>query len=331
MSTPATLPAAAPAAKPAATRAEPFAGVPEERLFLVNSHLQARASRSNTLLVGGSLVATVVALSLAATGPVSSSAPWVALLFYGIGMAGITMGFHRLFSHNAFATTGALRVALAIAGSMAGQGSVIHWVSNHRRHHTFTDQPNDVHSPYLKGATRFTAWHGFWHAQLRWIYSHRTTNPLVFAKDILRDRALQRVSQLYTVWLLAGIVLPALLVFALDGGWRGLLDGALWGGGVRMFAGIMLPSAVNSFGHMMGSRPFQTVDQSRNVDWLAWLTLGEGWHNNHHAFPASARLGIRWWQPDPVWWLIRALERAGLVTEVRTPDLAARAQRGQPS
>ncbi|MBA3772255.1 MAG: fatty acid desaturase [Ramlibacter sp.] len=307
-----------------ADKEDSYAGVPEERLFLTNARLQKRTSRSNTLMVAGSFAATLVAAAELIYGRVTPSALWVALLFYLIGMTGIAMGFHRLFSHRAFVAPAGLRVALAIAGSVTAQGSVTHWVSNHRRHHAFTDQVGDVHSPYRKGQSIFSAWQGFWHAQLNWIYTHRISNPLVFGKDMLRDRALQRVSQLYSLWLVLGILAPALIVFAFEGTLRGFLDGALWGGGVRIFFGIMLPSAVNSFGHMWGRRPYETADQSRNVAWLAWLTLGEGWHNNHHAFPASARAGIRWWQFDPVWWLILALERLRVVSDVRRPQAVHR-------
>jgi stearoyl-CoA desaturase (delta-9 desaturase) len=288
-------------------------------MFIANERLSARASRSNSLMVGGSFVASLLALGQLLFFEVLPSALWVALALYLIGMLGITVGFHRLFSHRAFQAGPVLRVALAIAGSITAQGSVTHWVANHRRHHAFTDEADDVHSPHRKGEQEFGRWRGFWHAQLGWIYSHRPSNPLVFAKDILRDRALQRVSQLYPVWSAAGWLVPALLVAALEGQWKGLLDGALWGGGVRMFLGVMLPSAVNSLGHMAGSRPFATQDHSRNVPWLAWLTLGEGWHNNHHAFPASARLGLRWWQLDAGWWLICLLRRMGVVRDVRTP------------
>lgn len=296
----------------------PFAGIPEERLFVNNPHIQASASRSNTIFVGGSFLATVAALLQLVSGTVTPAALWVALIFYVAGMVGIGMGFHRLFSHRAFIAPTFIRVGLAIAGSMAAQGSVVHWVSNHRRHHMFTDQPNDVHSPYFNGRTPLSKCKGFVHAQLTWIYSHRTTNPLVFAKDILRDAPLQKVSQSYSRIVIAGLLAPAVIVGLIDGSWKGAFDGALWGGGVRLFAGIMLPSAVNSFGHMIGGRPHATSDRSRNVGWLALLTLGEGWHNNHHAFPASARLGMRWWQLDPIWWLIRLLELAGVIKDVRS-------------
>jgi stearoyl-CoA desaturase (delta-9 desaturase) len=306
---------------------EAFAGIPQERMFLSNERLRARGSRSNSLMVGGSFVATIAALGELVFFHATPSALWVALVTYIVGMLGITVGFHRLFSHRSFAAGPALRVVLAIAGSITAQGSVTHWVANHRRHHVFTDQAEDVHSPHCKGGKTFGKWRGFWHAQLSWIYSHRPTNPLVFAKDILRDRALQRVSQLYPAWIAAGVLLPALLVGSIEGTWRGVLDGALWGGGVRMFLGIMLPSAVNSFGHMVGSRPFATSDHSRNVAWLAWLTLGEGWHNNHHAFPASARLGLRWWQLDAGWGLICLLRALGVVSDVRTPESLGRAPR----
>ncbi|WP_093012591.1 acyl-CoA desaturase [Variovorax sp. OV700] len=312
-----------------AVASAPFAGIPEERLFVRNPHIQASASRSNTIFVGGSFLATVVAVLQLVFGTVTPAALWVALILYIIGMVGIGMGFHRLFSHRTFVAPTSIRVALAIAGSIAAQGSVAHWVSNHRRHHVFTDQPNDVHSPYFNGQTPLSKWKGFVHAQVTWIYSHRTTNPLVFAKDILRDAPLQRVSQSYSRIVIAGLVAPAIIVGLIDGSWRGAFDGALWGGGVRLFAGIMLPSAVNSFGHMTGWRPHATSDQSRNVGWLALLTLGEGWHNNHHAFPGSARLGFRWWQADPIWWLIRLAESIGLITDVRSAA-PIKSQTGEP-
>jgi stearoyl-CoA desaturase (Delta-9 desaturase) len=296
-----------------------FAGVPEARLFLADARLQAASRRNATWVLGGSALATLLALAEWALIGAMPSALWVALGFYVIGMIGIGVGFHRLFAHRAFAAPTWLRVGLAIAGSMTAQGAVTYWVSNHRRHHAFTDQPNDVHSPHFRGHERLSGWKGFWHAQWSWVFSHAISNPLVFGKDLLRDRPMQRVSQLYTVWLVGGIVLPGVIVGAIEGSWRGVFDGMLWGGGVRLFAGIMVSSLVNSLGHLHGARSFGTADESRNIAWLALPTLGESWHNNHHALPASARFGLQWWQVDPGWGLILGLEALGLITDVRRP------------
>ncbi|NEO77947.1 acyl-CoA desaturase [Moorena sp. SIO4G3] len=240
----------------------------------------------------------------------------VALLIsmYALTIIGITVGFHRHFAHCAFKTNIAVRIILAILGSMAAQGPVIHWVSNHRRHHQYSDQSGDPHSPHLYEGIR-----GLWHGHIGWMLNSEVTNAAVFAKDLLRDSAIAKVNQLYLTWVILGVVIPGVLGGVVTGTWMGAWQGFLWGGLVRIFLAHHVTWSINSITHLYGSRPFDTQEQSTNNLWLAIPSFGEAWHNNHHAFPNSGKFGLQWWEIDLGYWIIRTLEFAGLVWEVKTP------------
>jgi stearoyl-CoA desaturase (delta-9 desaturase) len=256
-------------------------------------------------------------------------------LFAGMYVAtilGIGMGYHRLFTHRSFKAIQPVRVALAICGSMAAQGSVVYWVSNHRRHHQYTDLPGDLHSPVIDGTDRLGRWAGFWHSHMGWTFGHALTNPLLFAKDLYHDPAISRINRLYLVWVGLGLALPAALGGLLTGTWTGAVGGLLWGGFVRLFVSYHVSNGIDSVTHMFGTQPFETRDESRNNPLWVLPTLGEGWHNNHHAFPTSASFGLRWWQVDPAWWLIRGLERVGWAWDVKrvSPEMVAEKSRPAP-
>lgn len=245
--------------------------------------------------------------------------PILAASFYFLTILGITAGFHRLFAHRAFQAHNVVRATLAILGSMAAQGPPIYWVSNHRRHHRFGDDFGDPHSPHRWEREKIKGWAGFWHAHTGWTFTHKLTNSAFFSKDLLRDRLVSWINRYYFEWVLLGLAIPAAIGFAIERGWWGAWHGLLWGGGVRLFFSYHVAASINSITHMFGYRSFATNEESRNNIWLGLPSLGEGWHNNHHAYASSAIFGFRWWEVDLGGLAIRALERLGLAWNVRRP------------
>jgi stearoyl-CoA desaturase (delta-9 desaturase) len=240
-------------------------------------------------------------------------------VFYVLSTAGITVGYHRLLAHGAFQATPALRGLLVIAGCMAGEGPPLFWVANHRRHHRFSDAPGDPHSPYQAGDKPLHGLSGFWHAHAGWMISHDMTNTLRYCPDLMRDQGLVRVAKYYHVWLFIGLLAPGLIAGGLSPSVASVAHGVLWGGLTRMFVLHHVTWSINSVAHLWGSRDFDMTDHSRNVAWLAPLSLGESWHNNHHAFPSSAHFGLKWYQLDLGAWMIESFRRLGLASNVRRP------------
>jgi stearoyl-CoA desaturase (Delta-9 desaturase) len=234
---------------------------------------------------------------------------------YALTGLGITVGFHRLYTHRSFSTSAPLRALLGVLGSAAVEGPLIEWVANHRKHHQFSDLPGDPHSPNLEHALGLRgALAGLYHAHIGWIlHGDARAEEQRYAKDLLSDPVARFVDRGFLLWVLAGLAFPFALGAALTGTLAGALTALLWGGAVRMFLLHHSTFSINSLCHFFGRRRFGTSDQSRNLAWLAIPTFGEAWHNNHHAFPTSARHGLRWWQVDPSAWLIFGLERLGLV------------------
>ncbi len=246
-------------------------------------------------------------------------------LFTGLG---ITAGYHRLFSHRSFETRLPVRRLLAVAGSMACQGPLISWVAEHRRHHQLSDRDGDPHSPHHHGEGFGGLLRGLWHAHLGWLFADRGDQRRRYAPDLMAEPAVATVDRNFLVWVGLGLLLPAAAGWAVEPGWRGALLGLLWGGLARIFLVQHVTWSVNSICHVFGSRPFRVGDRSTNNALCALLSLGEGWHNNHHAFPASARHGLSWWQLDLTWAFILALRAVGLAWVVRLPsahELASRA------
>ena len=237
---------------------------------------------------------------------------------YALTGIGITVGYHRLFTHRSFKTTRALRALFAVLGSMAVEGPLIEWVSTHRKHHAFSDRPGDPHSPHVDQASGWRgALRGLGHAHVGWVFRGKDmANPRRYARDLLADRDLRFITRTFPLWVVAGLALPFGLGVALTGSITGGLTGLLWGGAVRIFLVHHATFSINSLCHFFGRAPFGTGDESRNLAWLAPITFGEAWHNNHHAFPTSARHGLGRWQPDPGAWLIAALERCHLAWDV---------------
>jgi stearoyl-CoA desaturase (delta-9 desaturase) len=229
--------------------------------------------------------------------------------FYLVTQLGITAGYHRLLAHRSFETTPLVKTLLIVAGSMAAQGSLLFWVAAHRRHHRFSDRPGDPHSPHLGG---------FWHAHVGWMFSHEPGADWARSvPDLLQDDHVFRLNRQYLPLALAGLAAPAVIGGVASWSWQGALGGLLWGGLVRVFCAHHTTWAVNSVCHRFGARPHATRDRSRNVPLFALITLGESWHNNHHAQPRSARHGVGAWQLDPTYAFIWLLERAGMAWSVK--------------
>jgi stearoyl-CoA desaturase (Delta-9 desaturase) len=238
---------------------------------------------------------------------------------YALTALGITVGFHRLLTHRAFQTSRPLRALLAILGSMAVQGPVIDWVADHRKHHTFTDEDGDPHSPHAgQGAGLAGMVRGLWHAHVGWLWStHGQASSRRFAPDLVKDPTMRAINKRFPLIALGSLLIPFLLGFAISGGsWIAALTALLWGGLVRIFLVHHITWSINSICHFFGRRRFATEDRSTNVFWLALPSLGEAWHHNHHAFPRSAFHGLRWYELDPSGWLILAMARVGLAWDV---------------
>jgi stearoyl-CoA desaturase (delta-9 desaturase) len=242
----------------------------------------------------------------------------VLAITYVLTGVGITVGFHRLFTHRSFATTRTVRALLAVLGSMAVEGPVIEWVATHRKHHAFSDLPGDPHSPHVDHAPGWRgALRGLGHAHVGWMFRGKDmASPDRYAGDLLADPDLRFISRTFPLWVAVGLAVPFGLGVALTGTLLGGLTGMLWGGAVRVFLLHHATFSINSLCHTFGKRPFATGDQSRNLAWLAPLAFGEAWHNNHHAFPTSARHGLARGQIDPGAWVIGGLERCHLAWNV---------------
>lgn len=249
------------------------------------------------------------------------------VLFLTLGfltMLGITVGYHRLFTHRAYKTSEYIRLALAIMGSMAGQGPLISWVVIHRRHHECSDEHGDPHSPYLHGEDIFKRLQGFFHSHMGWMVGHRFPLPTHYAADLLRDHAIVVVSRHYFSWIGLGLIIPTLVGGIVYGTISGAFVCFLWGGPVRMFLVGQMILSVNSICHTFGRRSFSTTDHSCNNWVVAIPTLGEGWHNNHHAFPSSPFLGMEWWQIDVGKMFIRFLCFTGMAWDLKIPSVKPR-------
>jgi len=240
------------------------------------------------------------------------------IAYFGTGL-GVTVGFHRHFTHKSFKATRPMKVALAITGSLAFQGSIVSWVADHRRHHAFSDKEGDPHSPWLFGTGPLALARGFWHAHMGWLFDRDKTNARRFAPDLLADRDVAAVDRQFVLLTAVSLGVPALLGGLLSWSWWGALTAFLWGGLVRVGLLHHVTWSINSICHMAGRRPFGTRDRSANVWWLAVLSFGESWHNLHHADPTCARHGVKRGQIDMSARLIWLFEKFGWVHSVRWP------------
>jgi stearoyl-CoA desaturase (Delta-9 desaturase) len=235
--------------------------------------------------------------------------------FYVLSAGGVTVGFHRLLTHRSFQTHPSIERAFAILGSLSVQGSVLDWVADHRKHHAHTDEEGDPHSPHLGEGSGLR---GLWHAHVGWLTETQgQADWKRYARDLYEDPKMRRIGKRFPLWVALSLALPTLAGFALHG-WtlQGAIRGYVWGGLVRIFLVHHVTWSVNSVCHYFGRRRFAVEDRSTNVAWLAIPSLGESWHHNHHAFPRSARHGLRWYELDLSAALIGLLERLGLAWNV---------------
>ena len=242
-------------------------------------------------------------------------------VMYVISGLGITVGYHRLLTHKSFDTPTPVRVAFAVCGSMALEGSVISWVADHRRHHAFADKEGDPHSPHLEEREGLIGTiKGLWHAHIGWLTDEVRTEREKWAPDMLKDPAMVKVDRLFPHLATISLVIPAVVGGLVTMSFAGAVSAFLWGGLARVFLLHHVTWSVNSICHYFGRRPFETTDKSTNNWPLALISFGESWHNNHHAFPTSAIHGIKKGQLDPGAWLVAALEKLKLAYNVHRPS-----------
>ncbi|GAA4412113.1 acyl-CoA desaturase [Actinokineospora soli] len=246
----------------------------------------------------------------------------LAVFFFYFSGLGVTIGYHRLFTHGSFKANRPLKIVLAVMGSMAVQSPPITWVADHRRHHAFSDREGDPHSPWLFGTSPLALAKGFWHAHMGWLFDHSVTNKERFAPDLLADRDIVRINKLFPLLTAATLVLPALIGGLLTWSWWGAFTAFFWAGLVRVAVLHHVTWSTNSICHMIGERPFASRDKAANFWPLAILSFGESWHNLHHADPTCARHGVLKGQIDTSARLIWLFEKFGWATDVRWPTPA---------
>jgi len=239
----------------------------------------------------------------------------VLVVMYVITAVGITVGFHRLLTHRAFASYPWVERAFAIMGSLSVQGSVMDWVADHRKHHAHTDREGDPHSPHVGHGSGLA---GLWHAHVGWLMETQgQADWKKYAPDLYEDPGMRRIGRQFPALALLSLLIPTVADWALhDFTVGGAVRGLVWGGLVRIFFVHHVTWSVNSVCHFFGRRRFDLDDHSTNVGWLAVLSLGESWHHNHHAFPRSAYHGLRWWEIDPSGLIIAGMQRLGLAWNV---------------
>lgn len=278
--------------------------------------------------------ALIVAVPLAWGWGLSAVDATMAVVGYLIAIVGVTVGFHRHLTHGSFKACRGLRIALAIAGSLAVEGAPTKWVADHRRHHAFTDREGDPHSPWRYGTGVVALAKGLIYAHIGWLVNREITNKARFAPDLLADPDIRIIDRLFAPLAVASLLLPAVIGGLVSGSWTGALTGFFWAGLVRMGLLHHVTWSVNSICHVVGERPFISKGRATNFWPLAILSFGESWHNSHHADPTGARHGVLRGQIDPAARLIWAFEKLGWVHDVRWPDprrMAAKSSNVDPS
>ncbi|MEG3634764.1 acyl-CoA desaturase [Micromonospora palythoicola] len=245
----------------------------------------------------------------------------IAAFWYVLSGLGITVGYHRYFTHGSFKAKRWLRIAMAASGSLAVQGEIIQWVADHRRHHAFSDLEGDPHSPWRFGATLRGLTKGLFHAHIGWLFGRELSNRERFAPDLLADRDIRRMDRLFPVLVIVSVLGPALMGWLLTWSWQGALSALFWAGLVRISLLHHVTWSINSVCHVYGERPFMMRhgDRAANFWPLALLSFGESWHNLHHADPTSARHGVLRGQIDISARVIWLFERLGAAWDVRWP------------
>jgi len=239
--------------------------------------------------------------------------------FYCVALGGVTVGFHRLFTHGSFKANRPLRDALAVAGSLAIEGPMIRWVADHRRHHAHSDRDGDPHSPWRYGTSTRALAKGLVYSHIGWLFDEDHTNREKYTPDLLADRDLRVISSLFWLWVIVSMGLPPLIGGLVTMSWAGALTAFFWGSLVRVFVLHHVTWSINSICHTIGERPFAARDKSANFWPLAILSFGESWHNMHHADPTAARHGVLRGQVDVSARIIWLFEKFGWARDVRWP------------
>jgi len=291
------------------------------KILLSNPHLERVQIRNATVAIGVPFVATLYGIYLLIEGRYTIVDLSLLAVMYVLSIIGIDIGFHRYFSHKSFRASKGVETMLGIFASMAAQGPLMYWVANHRRHHALSDQQGDAHSPYFSEHGALGKAAGFWRSQVYWAITCRLTNPAL-ANDMTRSENIRFINSYYLSWVALGIAVPAAIEFAIYGTVQAALSGALWGGLIRIFLGQQGYGTINSICHMFGKRKYQIRDRSRNNQWLVFVTAGQSLHHNHHAYPRAALLNFDRREVDPGGWVIRGLEKLGLVSDVCEVDRA---------
>lgn len=283
----------------------------------------SRPSRGMQIAIGifviGPTVAILAAIPIAWQGWLSWTDVALFVFFWALTAMGITVGYHRHFTHGSFKTNRVVKILLAVTGSMALEGSLAQWVADHRKHHKFSDEVGDPHSPWRFGTSHKAVAKGLVYAHIAWIFKEDQTSIHQYAPDIAADKDLQRVTRWFPGVVALSVLLPAVLGGLLTWSWLGALTALFWAGIIRIAFVHHVTWSINSICHVYGKRPFVTRDRATNVGWLAIPALGESWHNLHHAEPTVARHGVLRGQIDPSARFIRILEVLRLASDVRWP------------
>ncbi|MET9876854.1 acyl-CoA desaturase [Actinacidiphila glaucinigra] len=294
-------------------------GAPLPRATLGADKKQSLEQITLGLFIGIPFLALVAAIPLAWGWGLSWLDLGLMVGMYYLGCHGITIGFHRHFTHGSFKANRPLKIALAIAGSMAVEGPVVRWVADHRKHHKFSDADGDPHSPWRYGESVPALMKGLWWAHMGWLFDEEQTPQQKYAPDLIKDPAIRRISRDFWLWTTVSLLLPPLVGGLATMSWTGAATAFFWGSLVRVALLHHVTWSINSICHAVGKRPFRSRDKSGNVWWLAVLSCGESWHNLHHADPTSARHGVLRGQIDSSARIIRWFELLGWASDVRWP------------
>ncbi|MDC9594324.1 acyl-CoA desaturase [Xenorhabdus sp. IM139775] len=297
------------------TKIKPPAAEPSEKVqALMDGDTKARRLAYLTVLTPA--IGFVAALWYSIQFGFKSQDMVLLFVMYFLTSFGVEGGLHRFFSHRAFKAGPVVTATIGILGCMAAQGPILFWAATHRMHHTFTDQDGDPHSPRVLSPGLRGRIKALWHAHVGWLFTIKRSNWNAYVPDLFDSKLVLFVNRNYLIWVLLGLAIPTAIGAALSG-IEGAVGGLLWGGLARIFLLDQITWAVNSIGHTFGNRPNQTRDTSGNVGWLALLSAGGSWHNNHHANPALAHNDLHFWQIDTTAWVIRLLGLFGLVWDIR--------------
>ncbi len=272
-----------------------------------------------TLFIVVPFIALLVAVPVAWGWGLSWRDVVIGLVFYTLSGLGITVGFHRFFTHGSFKAARPLKIALAVMGSIAIEGPVVRWVADHRRHHAFSDREGDPHSPWRYGETLPALLRGLWWAHMGWMFDVEQTPRSKYAPDLIADPDIKRVDALFLPLVAVSLLLPAVIGGLWSWSWQGALTAFFWASVLRIGLLHHVTWSINSICHALGQRPFSSRDRSGNVWWLAVLSFGESWHNLHHADPTCARHGVEKGQVDISARTIRIFEQLGWARDVRWP------------